>query len=1318
MKRIYLSLVAVLLTFSMMAQTASVQVIHNSPTPGTDSGPIVDIYVNGALLEALTAVPFRGATPFLDVPAGTDIEVAVAVNPSNDVNDAIATFDLGQLTDGGTYIVIANGIVGDGANPFDLAVTDMARSSATDEAQVDLITFHGSPGAPAVDVDVRGVGNVISDLSFGNFTDYLSVAPGEYYLDIRPAGVPAILNTYKADLSGVEGQSVTLVASGLLIGEPGFSALAVLADGTVLPLEASPVANVQVIHNAIGADTVDIYAGDELLLDDFAFRTATPFTFLPAGVDITLGVAASNSTSSADAIATFDVNLTNGSEYLVIANGILGDAANPFGLAITDMARSSATDASQVDLITFHGSPGAPAVDVDVRGVGNVISDLSFGNFTDYLSVAPGEYYLDIRPAGVPAILNTYKADLSGVEGQSVTLVASGLLIGEPGFSALAVLADGTVLPLEASPVANVQVIHNAIGADTVDIYAGDELLLDDFAFRTATPFTFLPAGVDITLGVAASNSTSSADAIATFDVNLTNGSEYLVIANGILGDAANPFGLAITDMARSSATDASQVDLITFHGSPGAPAVDVDVRGVGNVISDLSFGNFTDYLSVAPGEYYLDIRPAGVPAILNTYKADLSGVEGQSVTLVASGLLIGEPGFSALAVLADGTVLPLEASPVANVQVIHNAIEADTVDIYAGDELLLDDFAFRTATPFTFLPAGVDITLGVAASNSTSSADAIATFDVNLTNGSEYLVIANGILGDAANPFGLAITDMARSSATDASQVDLITFHGSPGAPAVDVDVRGVGNVISDLSFGNFTDYLSVAPGEYYLDIRPAGVPAILNTYKADLSGVEGQSVTLVASGLLIGEPGFSALAVLADGTVLPLEASPVANVQVIHNAIGADTVDIYAGDELLLDDFAFRTATPFTFLPAGVDITLGVAASNSTSSADAIATFDVNLTNGSEYLVIANGILGDAANPFGLAITDMARSSATDASQVDLITFHGSPGAPAVDVDVRGVGNVISDLSFGNFTDYLSVAPGEYYLDIRPAGVPAILNTYKADLSGVEGQSVTLVASGLLIGEPGFSALAVLADGTVLPLEASPVANVQVIHNAIGADTVDIYAGDELLLDDFAFRTATPFTFLPAGVDITLGVAASNSTSSADAIATFDVNLTNGSEYLVIANGILGDAANPFGLAITDMARSSATDASQVDLITFHGSPGAPAVDVDVRGVGNVISDLSFGNFTDYLSVAPGEYFLDIRPAGVPAILNTYKADLSGVEGQSVTLVASGLLIGEPGLCIPYSDTVYFPSRRRRYQIGCSARELHFSGRYAYWF
>ncbi len=377
-------------------------------------------------------------------------------------------------------------------------------------------------------------------------------------------------------------------------------------------------------------------------------------------MDITLGVAPSTSTSSADAIATFDVNLDNGREYLVIANGILGDDANPFDLAITDMARSSATDDTQVDLVTFHGSPGAPEVDVDVRGLGNVISGLSFGNFTDYLSVPADNYYLDIRPAGAPTILNTYQADLSELAGQSVTLVASGLLIGNPGFAALAVLADGTVIPLEATPVANVQVIHNALGADTVDIYAGEDLLLDDFAFRTATPFTFLPAGVDITLGVAPGNSTSVMDTLTSFNVNLDNARTYIVIARGILGDDNTPFGLAINDMGQTAAADGG-VDLLLYHGSPDAP--DVDVLTGGSVIYDnVAYDQFSGYLNVPAAEYILDLTPAeDNNNVVASYTANVTSLDGGAAVVFASGLFIGEsPAFEVWVALPDGMTFPL----------------------------------------------------------------------------------------------------------------------------------------------------------------------------------------------------------------------------------------------------------------------------------------------------------------------------------------------------------------------------------------------------------------------------------------------------------------------------------------------------------------------------------------------------------------------------------------------------------------------------------------------------------------------------------
>ena len=1291
--RFFITSLLALLLFAVTAgaQNARLQVIHNSPDP------VVDIYANGSLL--LDDFEFRQATEYLTVPPFLfSLEIAVAPGNSASVADAIATFSL-QLEADKTYAVTASGVVGDPNTPFTLIVDDKAQELTPTPGKVALNVLHGAPDAPAVDVVVRTGGKLVGNLAYGQFTPYLEVNPGVYYLDVKPAGQEAIVATFQADLSALTGSAIRVFASGFLGGSPGFGLFAALPDGAVVELPLAPVARVQVIHNS-PEPTVDVYANNDLLLDDFAFRTATPFVFLPAETDITLGIAPGSSNSVNDTLVGFPVNLENGKTYVVVANGVVGDPNTPFNLVINDRGREAATDTTKVDVAAFHGSPDAPAVDVAAVFVGNIISNLAFGESTDYLSLTPDVYDLAIRPAGNPATVASYRADLTGLKGGAAYLFASGFLGGSPGFGLFAALPDGTVAELPATPYARVQVIHNS-PEPTVDVYVGNDLLINDFAYRTATPYVDVPADVAFSINVAPENSASAADAIASFPVTLAEGVSYTVFAGGIVGDPTTPFTL-FADAAQEASVDPDKVDFSAHHGSTNAPAVDVAVVGVGDIITNLAYGEFTGYLSVDPASYLLQVKPAGQPDVVATFEADLSGLAGGAARVFASGFLGGTPAFGLFAALPDGSVVefPLYTPPpaTARVQIIHNSPNP-TVDIYANNDLLLNDFAFRTATGFIDVPAGVNINIGVAPASSTSVNDVIATFPVVFEDGKTYVAIASGVLGNPATPFTLIVTDAGREAAVNPAEVDVAVLHGSPDAPAVDVDAVFVGNVLSNLSYGDLTPYLGLAPDVYDLAIRPAGFPSVVVTFRADLSGLAGGAAVVFASGFLGGNPGFGLYAALPNGTVLALPVTPTARVQVIHNS-PEPTVDVYAGAQLLLDNFEFRTATPFVELPSDRNFTIGIAPDNSTSAADAIATFPVNLPTGASLTVMAAGVVGDPVTPFNLYV-DAAQESA-GSGLVNVSVFHGSPDAPAVDVDERLAGNLISDLAFGEFSPYLALPNAQYFIDIKAAGTQPIVATFAADLSGLSGQAIRVFASGLLGGAPGFGLFAALNDGTVIELPAFQVARAQIVHNS-PSPVVDIYFNDELALDNFEFRTATGFGYVPAGVNVTVGVAPGNSSSVNDVIASFPVVFENGKRYVVIANGIVGNPSTPFTLNILENAREEAENNTQLELGIFHGAPNAPAVDVvPFGGTTPLVGNLAYGAFTGYLSLTPDVYLLDIETTSAPKTnVGTWGGDFSTLAGLSGVVFASGLVGQDPEfglyLAVPNGLVVPLPAFAR---------------------
>lgn len=686
-------------------------------------------------------------------------------------------------------------------------------------------------------------------------------------------------------------------------------------------------AELQVIHNCADpvADSVDVYVDGLIAIDNFAFRNATGFLTLPAGVDIHVGIAPKTSTSVSDTLVNYTINLASGQRYVAIASGVLNPgsfAANPdgratgFNLLVRDNIRDAAASSGEVDFIVLHGATDAPTVDVIPQSSATaLVAGAAYTDITSYLTVPAAAYRLNITPAGDNStIVASYNVDLSTLGGGAAVVFASGFLNpaanqNGPAFGLFAALPNGTVVEFSLNTNARVQVIHNAAdpAAAVVDVYGNSDPLIPDFAFRTATPFIDVPAGVDITIGIAPGTSTSVNDTIPGLSttVNLTAGQTYVVIANGVTAPgsfATNPdgrpinFGLFLKTTVRESATDGSNVDFFVLHGATDAPTVDVIPQSSATpLVDNAAYGDITAYLSVPASQYFLNITPGSDNStIVASYNVDLSSLGGGSAVVFASGFLDpaanqnGE-AFGIYAALANGTVVAFPLNTNARVQVIHNSADpaAAVVDVYGNSNPLIPDFAFRTATPFIDVPAGVDITIGIAPGTSTSVNDTIPGLSttVNLTAGQSYVVIANGVTAPASfavNPdgrptsFALYVKPAVREAGTDGGNVDFFAFHGATDAPTVDVIARGVATLVDDAAYGDFTGYLSVPAALYTLDVTPAAGSPVVASFAADLSTLGGGSAVVFASGFLDpttnqnGE-AFGLFAALANGTVVP---------------------------------------------------------------------------------------------------------------------------------------------------------------------------------------------------------------------------------------------------------------------------------------------------------------------------------------------------------------------------------------------------------------------------------------------------------------
>ncbi len=320
------------------------------------------------------------------------------------------------------------------------------------------------------------------------------------------------------------------------------------------------------------------------------------------------------------------------------------------------------------------------------------------------------------------------------------------------------------------------------------------------------------------------------------------------------------------------------------------------------------------------------------------------------------------------------------------------------------------------------------------------------------------------------------------------------------------------------------------------------------------------------------------------------------------------------------------------------------------------------------------------------------------------------GGPSNPAFKQEAIGVGAVAAgDLVTISFDHIGSVvqpgavfnvllfgegaAPGASFTHVfNPAPVlAATWTTFTGtftipagiDVSG----GVSFLIEAVCGGDAGCSVSANIDNVSVTIPDSGPIARVQVIHNSAdaAASLVDVYLDGTLLIDDFAFRTASSFINAPAGTEISVAIAPSTSTSVGDAIATFPYTLTDGETYVLVAEGIVSasgyNPATAFDIAVYAMGQEAAATTGNTDLLVHHGATDAPTVDVnEVSGPAVLVDNISYGEFdaNGYLELPTADYNINISTADGSTVVESYDAPLAtlGLNDAAAVVVASGFL------------------------------------------
>ncbi len=349
--------------------------------------------------------------------------------------------------------------------------------------------------------------------------------------------------------------------------------------------------------------------------------------------------------------------------------------------------------------------------------------------------------------------------------------------------------------------------------------------------------------------------------------------------------------------------------------------------------------------------------------------------------------------------------------------RIAHLSPDAPNVDVQIDGQVVASNVPFRTFGSYLRLAPGqyrVQIF-------PTGGANAVIDVNVTVTASTFQTVAATNVV---ANIAGTTLQDTVLNTTNNAL---VRVFHASPDAGAVDLTLADGTVLAGNLTFPNASQYLTLAPGTYNLQIRQAGTANIIRDFQ-NVTLTAGQTLTATAVGQ-VADLTFDVLVAVdtaADGSLTIDLQESLTSVRAAHLASDVAAVDV------LIDGVA--VATNVTFPAVGAYVTTpsrfnGTVVVRDNATQNQLLTINTNLAIGGAATFAAVGSNADG----NVALVEYTDDRVGAAGSAQVRAVHAGSDVAAIDAIANGT-NVATALTFPNASNYVNVVPA--------TGAPVTIN------------------------------------------------------------------------------------------------------------------------------------------------------------------------------------------------------------------------------------------------------------------------------------